>query len=199
MKIDPPGRDHIWPNLIWPTSYNRIWPERIWPEFVFWCFGHVWSIVFLHLVGFAICGSLHLLPAVFAGVPVHSIPEATTAQHVLWRGSGQSSRQRLRVLRSGREGLHHHPHPRHGHRGPKPVRRRGFTRQQESPKKCTFEGPGASDTTKIQRKDFQREKKRAKFGAGEKKRAKCWAVWRRRGLTEARETVAAGCRLWIIP
>ena len=36
----------------WPTVFcDRIWPERIWPKIVFWCFGHVWLNVFLHLVG----------------------------------------------------------------------------------------------------------------------------------------------------
>ena len=25
------GRDRIWPNLIWPSSFGRIWPNRIWP------------------------------------------------------------------------------------------------------------------------------------------------------------------------
>ena len=39
----------------------------------------------------------------------------------------------------------------------------------------TFEFPGASNTTKIPREDSQRETKRAKMGAGEKKRAKFWA------------------------
>ena len=33
------------------------------------------------------CGSLFPLPAVFAGVAVHSISVATTVLHVLWRGS----------------------------------------------------------------------------------------------------------------
>ena len=35
---------------------------------------------------------------------------------------------------------------------------------------CTFGGPGLQTTTKIQRDDSQRETKRAKLGAGEKKK-----------------------------
>ena len=42
-------------------------------------------------------------------------------------------------------------------------------------KTCTFERPGASNTTKIPREDTQRETKRAKMGAGERKSAKFWA------------------------
>ena len=42
---------------------------------------------------------------------------------------------------------------------------------------CTFKGPGLQNTTKIQREDTQRGKKRTNFAAGEgKKRAKFWAV-----------------------
>ena len=29
------GRDHVWPNLIWPSLFGRIWPimfDRIWPD-----------------------------------------------------------------------------------------------------------------------------------------------------------------------
>ena len=33
------------------AGHDRIWPDRLWPEFVFSCFGHVWSNVFLQLVG----------------------------------------------------------------------------------------------------------------------------------------------------
>ena len=41
---------------------------------------------------------------------------------------------------------------------------------------CTFERPGASNTTKIQREDTQRGKKRTNFAAGQgKKGAKFWA------------------------
>ena len=41
----------------------------------------------------------------------------------------------------------------------------------------TFEGPGASNTTKIQREDPPERKRRMKFPVGErKKRAKFWAV-----------------------
>ena len=43
-------------------------------------------------------------------------------------------------------------------------------------KTCTFERPGASNTTKIPREDTQRETKRAKMGAGEGKNAKFWAL-----------------------
>ena len=56
------------------------------------------------------------LPAMFAGVAVHSIPVATTAQHVLWRGfSGvggfaiESAALECAEKRVG--GVHQHPHP----------------------------------------------------------------------------------------
>ena len=53
---------------------------------------------------------------------------------------------------------------------------RGFTRQPERAQTCTFEGPGASNTTKIPREDPQRGRKRTKMGAGEgKTSAKFWA------------------------
>ena len=41
---------------------------------------------------------------------------------------------------------------------------------------CTFQGPGSSNTTKIQRKDPQEREERMKFPAGDgKKSAKFWA------------------------
>ena len=46
---------------------------------------------------------------------------------------------------------------------------RGFTRQPERAQTCTFEGPGASNTTKIPREDPQREKG-TKMGAREGKK-----------------------------
>ena len=52
---------------------------------------------------------------------------------------------------------------------------------------CTFERPGASNTTKIQREDTQKGKKRTNFAAGEgKKRAKFWAVQGKGGPGEGR-------------
>ena len=54
----------------------------------------------------------------------------------------------------------------------------GVSHDNQRAQTCTFERPGASkNTTKIQREDTQRGKKRTKFVAGEgKKRAKFWAV-----------------------
>ena len=42
------GHYRIWPDRIWPKMVFHCF-DRIWPEF--WCFVHVWSNVFLHLVG----------------------------------------------------------------------------------------------------------------------------------------------------
>ena len=55
--------------------------------------------------------------------------------------------------------------------------RRGFTRQPENSKRAHFRAPGASNTTKIPRKDPQRERRKSENGAreGEKKSAKFWA------------------------
>ena len=41
---------------------------------------------------------------------------------------------------------------------------------------CTFDGPGASNTTKIPREDLQRKTKRAKMGRERGKNAKFWAL-----------------------
>ena len=57
-----------------------------------------------------------------------------------------------------------------------------FTRQPENSKRAHLRVPDFKNTTKIQREDPQRERKRATMGAGEaKKSAKFWAV-RRRGV-----------------
>ena len=52
--------------------------------------------------------------------------------------------------------------------------RRGFTRQPES-QTCTVEGPGASNTTKIPRKDPKREKEERKLWREDGKSEKFWA------------------------
>ena len=53
----------------------------------------------------------------------------------------------------------------------------GFHTTARELQTCTFKGPGASNTTKFPREDPQRERKRAKMGAGEgKKSAKFWAL-----------------------
>ena len=69
--------------------------------------------------------------------------------------------------------------------GPRRVEAQNFElffplqREPETPT-CTFQGPGASNATKIPRENPLREKKRMKIVAGEgKKRAKFWAVRRR--------------------
>ena len=49
---------------------------------------------------------------------------------------------------------------------------------------CTFEGLGLQNTTKIQREDTQRGKKRTNLAAGGKKRAKFWAVQAKGGPAE---------------
>ena len=48
----------------------------------------------------------------------------------------------------------------------------GFHTTARELQTCIFEGPGASNTTKIQREDTQRGKKRTKFVAGEGKKAR---------------------------
>ena len=62
----------------------------------------------------------------------------------------------------------------------------GFHTTARELQTCTFEGPGASNTTKIPREDPQRKREeRKKLVAGEgKKRAKFWAVRRRGGPAE---------------
>ena len=53
----------------------------------------------------------------------------------------------------------------------------GFTPRAQT---FTFEGPGLQNTTKIQREDTQRGKKRTNFfGERGKKRGKFWAGWSR--------------------
>ena len=56
------SQNRIWPKpqvaqkiSIWPHPFGPKCFDRIWPEFVFW---HVWSNVFLHLVGYVLlfCG-----------------------------------------------------------------------------------------------------------------------------------------------
>ena len=67
--------------------------------------------------------------------------------------------------------------------GPKagPKISRFFFPPAREPKRAHLSFPAFKNTTKIQREDPQRERKRAKMGAGEgKKSAKFWAV-RRRG------------------
>ena len=61
------------------------------------------------------CGSLYPRPAVFAGVAVHSIPVATTAQHVLWREcSGVVGPQWSPQQQVSRTGHDQHQDPGHG-------------------------------------------------------------------------------------
>ena len=65
--------------------------------------------------------------------------------------------------------------------------RRGFTRQPELPKRAHLRVPAFKNTSKIQREDTQRGKKRTNFVAGEgKKRAKFWAVEGKGGPGEGR-------------
>ena len=45
----------------------------------------------------AVGGSISLLPAMFAGEAVHSIPVPTTAQHVLWREAGGTVSTNIRI------------------------------------------------------------------------------------------------------
>ena len=53
----------------------------------------------------------------------------------------------------------------------------GVSHDSQRAQTCTFEGLGLQNTTKIQREDTQRGKKRTNFAAGEgQKRAKFWAV-----------------------
>ena len=52
--------------------------------------------------------------------------------------------------------------------------RRCFTRHSEKLQTCTFEGPGASNTTKIPREDPQRERKKTKIVAGDGKKRHLW-------------------------
>ena len=69
------------------------------------------------------------------------------------------------------------PPDRHGADSPKfpsffpsPARAAAVSHDSPRVQTCTFEGPGASNTTKIPREDPQRERKRTKMGAGEGKK-----------------------------
>ena len=57
---------------------------------------------------------------------------------------------------------------------PDPSGRQGFTRQPGELQTCTFQGPGASHTTKIPRKDPQERKKERKMW---REREKSWKFW----------------------
>ena len=53
----------------------------------------------------------------------------------------------------------------------------GFSHDSQRAQTCTFEGPGASNTTKIPREDPQRKREQTNMGSGrgKKKNAKFWA------------------------
>ena len=170
-----------------PPGHARIWPNRIWPILVLSCFGQIVVIVvagcccccwacccLLLFVGACWCrlvpvgGAcwwclLVLLFVCVVGVfkifgPLPRTPPLPD------RPSPGPPKISLFFVLSPAPGLG----------------RRGFTRQPENSKRAHLRVPAFRNTTKIQREDTQRGKKRTKFCGGRgKKRAKFWAVRRR--------------------